>query len=258
MMIEKTIRKLVGSLGYEIIPHWRLKEHEMANHLNKLFGRLEIGTVLDVGANLGQYRDFLRQQVGFEGLIISFEPVAALARQLEIRSAGDPHWHVYPFALGEEDAIRTINVTHDTKFTSFLAPDNQTVGDWQHGKTVTRTENVSISRLDSLIEKMKDTHHIENIYLKLDTQGYDLAVLKGAKETIQEVLALQSEISFLPIYAEMPSYLEAIPQLCQYGFSISGIFPVSTDAALRLVEADCVMIRNQSAQTRPDVTTTSL
>lgn len=75
---HKTLRQF----GYELIPSWRLDSLELANHLRELFNFLDIKCVLDVGANKGQYRDFLRQHVGYKGLILSFEPISALAKNL--------------------------------------------------------------------------------------------------------------------------------------------------------------------------------
>ena len=55
----------------------------MANRLRDLFDRLGIKRVIDVGANEGQYGDFLRTEVGFKGLIKSFEPVPEFAESAE-------------------------------------------------------------------------------------------------------------------------------------------------------------------------------
>ena len=83
----------------------------------------------------------------------------------------------------------------------------------------------------------------QRLFLKLDTQGYDLEVLRGATATLSRVVALQSEISFVPIYAGMPSWRESIQRIGELGFAVTGIFAVSRDASLRLVEADCVFVR---------------
>ena len=75
-IIKNSMEQFFRKFGYEIIPSWGL-EHDapLARHLATLFQKLNIRCVLDVGANIGQYREFLRHQVGYDGLIISFEPV---------------------------------------------------------------------------------------------------------------------------------------------------------------------------------------
>jgi hypothetical protein len=82
------------------------------------------------------------------------------------------------------------------------------------------------------------------VFLKMDTQGFDLQVFAGAKRSLPKVLALQSEISIQPIYEGVPEYLEALEVYTKAGFVISGLYPVSRDKdTLALIELDCVMRR---------------
>jgi hypothetical protein len=79
--------------------------------------------------------------------------------------------------------------------------------------------------------------------LKLDTQGFDLEVLKGARKVLPQFKALQTEASVIPIYQGMPSHLDTMSALTALGLHLSGMFPVKCDDALRLVEYDCVFVR---------------
>ena len=92
-----------GRFGVEFLPRWRLARLPFASHLQRLFAKYEIDSVLDVGANRGQYRDFLRNEVGFTGMIISFEPVRHVFEQLERRTQEDPSWKAINMALGSTD-----------------------------------------------------------------------------------------------------------------------------------------------------------
>jgi len=65
---------MANMLGLTIIPSWRLDQYPFEIFLRRLFDLYKIDLVIDVGANLGQYRDFIRKAVGFEGWIVSFEP----------------------------------------------------------------------------------------------------------------------------------------------------------------------------------------
>jgi hypothetical protein len=71
-------------------------------------------------------------------------------------------------------------------------------------------------------------------------------VLRGATTSLPTVKALQTEASVLGIYKGMPRYMDTIRYLDERGFDLTGLYPVSRDHALRLVEFDCVMI-NRSA-----------
>jgi hypothetical protein len=77
----------------------------------------------------------------------------------------------------------------------------------------------------------------------MDTQGWDLEVLKGATDSLKHVLALQSEIATQAIYVGMPMMRDSLDYLDQIGFAVSGLFPVNLDRTLRAVEFDCVAVR---------------
>jgi hypothetical protein len=78
----------------------------------------------------------------------------------------------------------------------------------------------------------------------MDTQGFDLEAFTGVGERISEVIALQSEVSVIPIYAKMPRMAEAIALYESHGFELTGLFVVSRDEATqRVIEFDCVMAR---------------
>jgi hypothetical protein len=88
----------------------------------------------------------------------------------------------------------------------------------------------------------------ERPYLKLDTQGFDMEVLRGGSECLSTVRALQTEASVIGIYKGMPTYMETISYLNERGFHLSGLYPVGRDSSLRLVEFDCVMISGIDAR----------
>ena len=146
-------------------------------------------------------------------------------------------------ALGAENGSLPINVTKDTSFSSFLSPSHSTVSDFVDYNVVERVEIVTIKRFEDLFSSLGGVEALGRTYLKLDTQGFDLEALKGAGRAIEFVAAMQSEISVLPVYSDMPAWREAIAAYEAAGFSVSGIFPVTRDGRLRAVEFDCILVR---------------
>jgi FkbM family methyltransferase len=241
-IVKDSVLKVSRSLGYDIVPLREMKERDFALHLGELLARLEIDCVLDVGANAGQYRDFLRDRVRYAGTIVSFEPLSRHVAALRERSRGDGKWHIEGCALGSSEGSLQINVMVSDQFSSFLEPDHDRVGDYAGLNVADHTETVAVRTLDGVLPGLRERLGFGRPYLKIDTQGFDIEVLRGAADSLPAMKALQTEASVRRIYKGMPSYTETIRYLDERGFDITGLYPISRDTALRLVEFDCVMI----------------
>lgn len=235
------MRQAIRSRGLEL----RRFESDLAldTYLPMLLKHLRINCVLDVGARVGNYGALLRRH-NYKGYILSFEPVEENFRRLQQRTSDDPRWHIYQYALGSRNETTEINVSHGTNYSSLLSPSRY--GVQNHPNIIVKqTEVIRIHRLDDIFDKA--TAHIDNphVYLKMDTQGWDLEVFHGAKGCLDRVAALQSELSLQAIYEGMPNWIEALSEFEQAGFVISAMFPVTRDENLWLTELDCVMVRNR-------------
>ena len=240
------IRKLVNRLGFDVIRYPDRRGFEW--HVLQLLKFLQIDTVLDVGANHGQYASALRSS-GYSGWIYSYEPVRTVFESLSARMAGDDRWRGFNFALGASDTRQQINVAAgDGQATSFLSFNSDGPKRWGDAHRVARVENVEVRRLDGVLSEIMTEHADARIYLKLDTQGLDLSVLRGAGASIPLILALQSEIAVRHFYAGMVGFADAIKAYHELGFQITGIFPLSREFDnLRVIEFDFVFMRHGNA-----------
>src|SRR5262249_62038297 len=128
-------------------------------------------------------------------------------------------------------------------------PREERVQGFWTSDSIDHVETITVRPLDDVLAQEGIDCGKRAVYLKLDTQGYDLEVIKGASRSLADIRALQTEASVRPIYQDMPSYQTSIDVLTESGFDISGMFPVTLDGALRLVEFDCVMVNGRySAQ----------
>jgi FkbM family methyltransferase len=260
-LMKRFINKILKTFGYKItyfsdygsVSPEVIWKNLFSNHLKSLFKIFDVNCVFDVGAHIGTYRDFLRRNVGYSGLIISFEPIKKHLDVLKERSKNDKNWKVEPYALGSKEANKTINVMATSDFSSFLEPNYSNLNDIKFGvnqnlyqlashNVIDYQEMCDVKCLDSVIEDFKLQNDTKNMFLKMDTQGYDLEVIKGAKKTLPSILALQTEISALSIYQSMPDYLFSLKTLAQEGFDITFLNPISMDRFLRIVEFDCILI----------------
>lgn len=247
--LKQLVTRGAARLGYQVIPLWRLKAFEHCRHLRHLLAQLGVTTVLDVGANTGGYRDLLRRYVGYRGRIVSFEPVPSVFAALTANAVADRHWSGRQMALGDVDGELAINVTSRSTMSSFLSRDEarlQRLG-YRHLLNVTEvvaSELVPVRRLDGIFDDLVPDRN-ERVFLKCDTQGYDLQVMAGASGSLSSIVALQVELSIKPVYAGAPAYAEVLERMSALGFDVTGIFPVRQDELSRIVNFDCVMINSR-------------
>lgn len=200
-----------------------------------------IDLVLDVGANQGQFALELRSG-GYEGNILSFEPLSAVHDQLLRASSSDPRWDVYPrTALGNHDGQIEINIAGNSVSSSILpmldlhrnaAPESAYLG----------KEKVEMAMLDTLVGPYLDQSRAA--FLKIDTQGYEWQVLEGAKDSLSRFQGVLLELTFVPLYEDQHLWREMIDRLEAEGFSLWAMQPGFTDAhSGQTLQADGLFFR---------------
>jgi FkbM family methyltransferase len=242
---------MASQLGCRLIPEWRLANLPQSEHLVQLFQLLNIDCVLDVGANVGQYHEFLRVYMRYAGEVVSFEPVREMYEELERQRRADPLWSVHNLALGDENTSAKINVLTERTLSSLLAPNEERLRQMGYEKflretELERTEDVTVRRLDGIHEEVVPPG--ARVFLKSDTQGYDMAVIRGAAGCLERISGLQIEMPIREVYAGSASYLECVAELMDLGYAMTGIFPVQRDSTLRLINVDCVLIRDEECE----------
>jgi FkbM family methyltransferase len=229
--------------GFDIVrfPH----RHGIDFDILQIIKKHGVDTIIDAGANEGQFALRMRE-LGFNGMIHSFEPVKKTYAVLSEKAAKDPCWKAYDFALGKARTRATINISDGSVFSSFL-PSNEfgrdAFGDF--GLRVSRTEQVEVRTFDEFFREARIES--DRIFMKMDTQGFDLDVFAGAVESLDHIVGLLSEVSFIPIYDGMPDYLTALNEYVKRDFRVSGFYPVSKRHDLAMIEADCVMVKDEAA-----------
>jgi FkbM family methyltransferase len=230
--LKAHVNSLLGELGYRVV-------RKRPDILDVLRSR-EVDLVLDVGANVGQFASSLRRR-GYRGEIASFEPVPELCARLRKFAASDSRWRVFEIALGEYDGDGQLSVAQDSELSSLLAP---TKGNLQREPKVAemRSQRVLIRRLDSIYPELG----AQRPFLKIDVQGTEDRVLKGASESISKLVGVQLEIALYEFYQGQLLIDEALTLMRDLGFVPALIDPIGYyDAAdpCRLMETDWVFVR---------------
>lgn len=215
--------------------------------LRRILSALRINCVLDVGSYQGGFARMLRR-IGYIGLIISFEPVQTnfeVLEQEQVR-AEDTKWRTHRLALGAEKGASAMRVFSGTSFHSFLPPSKYGLSRFPDKLQIERAETVPVERLDNILDELVADVPEPHIFLKVDTQGLDLDVIRGLGTKVDAISALQIEMAVNPIYQNATnSFDEALSYLQRLGFQVSGLFPVSFNSKekVQVVEFDCLMCR---------------
>ena len=233
--IKFAIQRVLRSLGWEIR---RFSLDEMT-HLNQMLSHHRIDTVLDVGANIGQFATTLRQ-TGFRGEIISFEPQSDAYARLVAMSASDPRWTVVSrCAVGAALGELTMNIS-DNSVSSSALPILDMHTDSAPASRYVRTETAPVITLDSCDAVPASGR----IFVKIDTQGFEQQVIDGAKQLFKRAIGVQTELSLAPLYEGQADFLEILNQMQGLGFSAWAINPGFADRAKgRLLQADVTYFR---------------
>jgi FkbM family methyltransferase len=247
-MLNKALRSALRIVGVEALPLWQVssfaKDRVRADHLRELFALKDVDCVFDVGAFNGHFGRFLRQEVGFRGRIISFEPQPDSFRLLEQAARADDMWTVNNLALGSHGGELEMNLMSKPWFSSFLTPNISATPQVFAGRNaVVGKARVRIETLDGIYDAMARTLGFQRPFLKMDTQGYDLNVFQGASACLSKIVGLQSEVSVIPLYDGMPTWLDAINTYSSNGFALSGLYEVSRSELQHVVEFDAVFVR---------------
>lgn len=235
MSIIKSIAVWSISKGLQL-PQSQLDRMSELSFLRRLLDQLQIDCVLDVGANRGQFARELRG-IGYKGRLISFEPIASEFSVLEKEFEDDPKWRGYQIALGSKLESMSITIPKLTVMSSLLETEVAEKG--------TRKETVEVKRLDDVLPALVTEFGVSRIFLKMDTQGYDLEVFKGASGCTDMIQGIQSELSVQPIYKNMPHYLEALDAYEVAGFDLYNLSVVNRIASGGLLELNCFMRRTR-------------
>lgn len=219
---KSVVRRPLRRVGYDIVQaQWSGIARRM-----RLLERYQINLVLDVGANQGQYATQLRQE-GYRGAIVSFEPVEQAFALLQAKANSDSKWQAVHLALGDADSETVIHVSaHDVN--SSLLPQTKFLENLNATAHVAQEQKILVRRLDSIADQYIPS--AANVFLKIDTQGYEAHVLRGAAKTLARVRGVQMEMSITPLYQGETDMLGMLQLMRELGFTLMSTENVTADA----------------------------
>jgi FkbM family methyltransferase len=246
-------RRVLKSLGLRLagssipLPYRDLAWLAERHYLSRLMRDVDANVVVDVGANVGQFAAEVRQ-LGYQGPIVSFEPDPDVFVELSSAMQHDASWVGHNVALGSTDGEMVLYRAAEAAFTS-LRERSQTSLDLNITEArVLSTVTVPVRRLDSYAEEIAATvPGLPRVFVKTDTQGFDLEVIRGGPNMLGSCSMLMAEVAVQPLYEGVPDLSHVLGELSALGFRLLHLFPVARGGQFgEILEYDCLLVRTHT------------
>jgi FkbM family methyltransferase len=205
------------------------------------FQQTGIRTVLDVGSYVGSFAYAIRHILP-QAQIYSFEPLQDNYARLVKNLSPFGNFQAFNTAIGEHAGELEFNRSDFSPSSSALEMGElhrQAFPQTAHATTL----RVPVARLDDFLDKINLT---PPVFLKIDVQGYEDAVLRGAGQVLEQVDTLEIEVSYQPLYTGQVLFDGIHHLLAQAGFRFAG----NLDSMLSpldgsILQSDALFIRNK-------------
>lgn len=172
---------------------------------------------IDIGARGGLQRPwdrFPEKYLRYYG----FEPDVEECNRLNNRNKTRKNINYLPFAVSDNESIENLYVTQEKGCSSFYKPDSRYINKFYHSKHWKVKETIPVKT--TTLNKVFDANGIRPDFLKIDTQGAELKILKGVDKYFDNILGLEVEVEFLPWYENQPLFSEVDIFIRAKGFEL--------------------------------------
>ena len=204
-IIKSLVRAPFSAIGYDIVRHQKPDYTWLRE--------LEIRTLLDIGANVGQFATYARK-IFPEAQIYSFEPLRDCFEQLRKNMNGDPRFRAFNCAIGAKSGKVQINRNEHTPASSLLKLSDLHCKHYVYA-VATEPETILVERLDEIASRLEIK---KPAMIKIDVQGFEDKVIAGGTKTIRRAKVLIVETSFEELYVGQPLFDDIYERLKELGF----------------------------------------
>jgi len=201
------------------------------------FNRATKGNILDVGAYDGKTAMFLHHFFP-EAVIHAYEPNPEAAKLLQQHTSGIPNIKFHPEALSDTAGVLPFYITHN-KVSSSLSKVNTD----SPGAEGALSEQLKIERVIDIPLVTLDNAGFDDVFiLKLDTQGNEVRILNGGRNTLKKTRIVITEMSVHRLYENGCTYPETDALLRENGFTAIDFIVPSRKNGVMMMEFDALYV----------------
>ncbi len=197
----------------------------------------DIETVVDAGANIGQFASELRF-FGYKNRIISLEPSKSVFKTLNIRAKKDKYvsWAAYNIGISDKTESIVLNISGNFGLSSSILKMKKIHEENFPSSKYIDSEEIQVFSLDAIIEKYKILPN--KSVLKLDLQGLEWRVLSSHPVIISNFAYIYFESSIKSLYEDEQTFSKLVTLLDSYDHDIIEIFRGLNDFNGNLLQID--------------------
>jgi FkbM family methyltransferase len=215
MKMKRLLKQFARKAGLEISLARRSPAQTMLG-----LRELPFKTVIDIGANEGQFAAYVRAMFP-DAEIYCFEPLGAAFSRLNSWAVGRHGIHLYNVALGDSDGVLEFYHHVDHSASSSLLRTTELTKSLYPAIRRQQLDRVNVRRLDDVVER--DGLRLAPLTLvKMDVQGFEDRVIRGAPNTLRRVEACVVEVSADTLYEDQAQFTELVNMLGDVGLRYVG------------------------------------
>lgn len=237
-LLQLRIKKIIYLLKYPSLLKALIQNQIFAAVEHEAIIRNNFSTIIDIGANKGQFA-LASRAFAPKAQIISFEPLPKPAETYRNYFKNDPGVKLYQAAVGPALGKELMHISARDDCSSLLPMGAQQIASFP-GTQEVGTTSVDVAPLDFFL---KSADIIAPALLKIDVQGYEFEVLMGCESLLRYFDHIYCECSFIELYTGQKMANSIVDWLSKSGFKLSGTYNLSYGADGKAIQADFMFDR---------------
>lgn len=240
--IKKAVKKLLGKFGISPYVYFTYKYNKPFEVEKKIFGDNKI-LIFDIGAYDGRSAiEYIKEFP--KAKIFSFEPTKKSFEKLKRNFGENKSITIFNTAFSDFKGETDFHINSSGLTNSLLKLSDTAINNEIYNLKEETTEKVTVTTLDSFTKEM----NIDKInILKIDVQGAELNVLKGAESLLKnkKIDALFVEVEFLKLYADQPLFHDISSFLYQNDYHLYSLYNITYSKEGQMVYGDALFLSSE-------------